>query len=356
MEDATQPIGMRPLNPAGGDNFGLLPTPKRSQARPKKFSEHPELYSDDDVKAYARTGLSWIAARQRFYPNEDNHREFGFLSKRVLLDLAQRLGCLELELLRMEGDEDKETLRQFQFDRDAYVARCKGLPDPSAADDNHKPTQEEIDRRKHMTEKENLLYHIRVLKKEYYECLIHDREIQAMSQISHKQHYALYEKIADKHKLTPSAAQFLLNMDDFVTPNNDLLHQRFEGLLYTTKPFLSQISGFFRRYFCSLCRCFNRPAPSPMPGQENGDAERDYNARILKWLSRFILAPTVAVFLLVPVAILFFGNLTKAAEFGVVLTFVALFVLAISCFERSTVKIIIGVCAFEAVLAAFLAK
>lgn len=111
----------------------------------------------------------------------------------------------------------------------------------------------------------------------------------------------------------------------------------------------------FRRGFGSLCSYCNFPT-LPVHREENENTEHDYDARVLKWLSRFVLAPTVAAFLLVPVAILFFGNLTKAAEFGVVLAFVALFVLTISCFERSTVKIIIGVCAFEAVLAAFLAK
>ncbi|KAK8110411.1 uncharacterized protein PG998_006868 [Apiospora kogelbergensis] len=353
MANATQATGTRPLGIIAGDNYALLPTPKRIESQPKKLNEFPELYSDDDVRP------SWIAAGMRFYPNEDSHREFGYLSKRVLLDLAQRLGCLELELLRLEHEEDEETLRQLPFDRDAYLAHCKGLPNPIAANNSHQPTQEEQDRRKRMAERESLLYHIRLLKKEYggYDFLKNDRDIQAMSQISHKQHYAAYERIARRRILTPSASQFLCNKDDFVTPNPDLLHQRFEGLLYTTKPLLWQVSGFCRRYLCSFCRCFNTPStPAPRPGRENGNREHDYDARVLKWLSRFILAPTVAVFLLVPVAILFFGNLTKAAEFGVVLAFVSLFVLAISCFERSTVKIIIGVCAFIAVLAAFLAK
>lgn len=118
---------------------------------------------------------------------------------------------------------------------------------------------------------------------------------------------------------------------------------------------LKEIADFFRRGFCSFCRSFDLPTP-PEPDRDEEETEYDYDAGTLDWLSRFLLAPTVAVFLLVPVTILFFGSLTKGAEFGVVLTSVALFVLTISCFERSTVKIIIGVCAFEAVLATFLAK
>lgn len=120
---------------------------------------------------------------------------------------------------------------------------------------------------------------------------------------------------------------------------------------------MKKISGFFRQLFCSFCRCFNLPTPSSSrTDRQNERREYDYDAVKLEWISRFVLAPAVAIFLLVPVAILFFGNLSKPAEFSVVLVFVALFVLTISCFERSTVKVIIGVCAFIAVLAAFLAK
>lgn len=59
-----------------------------------------------------------------------------------------------------------------------------------------------------------------------------------MAQISPKQHYAVYARIASKGILTPSASQYLWNRDDFITPNPDLVHQRFEWLLYTTRPYL----------------------------------------------------------------------------------------------------------------------
>ncbi|KAK8047773.1 hypothetical protein PG996_015837 [Apiospora saccharicola] len=348
MANANQSTGS-PLARLDGDNYVLFPTPKKQGVQPQNLDEFSVLYSDEDLIAQACTGPSWIAARAKYYPNEDIHRGFGYLSKRVLLDIAQRLGCLELELLRLEQKEDEETLCQYAFDRDAFVANCSGLPFP-AADDSQPPSQDEADRRQRMVVRENLLHHIKMLKKEYS-----DREIQTMPQISHEQQYAVYERIANNRILTPSALQYLLNTDDFITPNPDLVHQRFEWLLYTTRPYLWKTIAFFRRGFCSLCSHFKIPTP-PVPGGENENPEHDYDARVLKWLSRFVLAPTVAIFLLVPVAILFFGHLTKAAEFGVVLAFVALFVLTISCFERSTVKIIIGVCAFEAVLAAFLAK
>ena len=85
-----------------------------------------------------------------------------------MLDIAQRLGCLELELLRLEQKEDEETLRQYAFDRDAFVASCSGLP-LLAADNNHQLNQDETNRRQRMAVRESLLHNIKLLKKEYCE-------------------------------------------------------------------------------------------------------------------------------------------------------------------------------------------
>ncbi|KAK8067000.1 hypothetical protein PG997_013747 [Apiospora hydei] len=279
-----------------------------------------------------------------------------------------RITCLELRLYEVEKDEDEETLCQLSFDPEEFLAQFCGLPDsPLLSSDNGQPSRVEANKagtakqdeatRNRMKVKEKLILALDEHLRKYcqVDLLNSSQAVQTKPRVSREQHYAFYKRMKRKNILTESASQYLCHRDDFVTPNPNVIHQRFEGLLYTSRPYLWEIAGFFRRGLCSFCRCFDLPAP-PRSDRDEEYPEYDYDAGVLEWLSRFLLAPIVAALLLVPVAILFFARLSKAAEFGVVLTFVALFVLTISCFERSTVKIIIGVCAFEAVLAAFLAK
>ncbi|KAK8135415.1 hypothetical protein PG984_003355 [Apiospora sp. TS-2023a] len=320
----------------------------------------------------SRTGWPWIAARERQFANEDFHRGFFYPTNRCLLYYEQRINCLDLRLYELEMEEDDESLCQLSFDPEEFLAPFRGSADPIVPSfpDNGRPPQTEADgpeaaspaegnlnetKRKRMRMKEKLIQEMSVLLQKYFDLLNSSQAVQTKPRVSREQHYAFYKKIKCKNRLSESASQYLWHTDDFITLNPNLVHQRFEGLLYTSRPYLWEMADFFRRGLCSFCRCFDLPPP-PRPGRDEEDPEYDYDARALEWLSRFLLAPTVAAFLLVPVAILFFAQLSKAAEFGVVLTFVALFVLTVSCFERSTVKIIIGVCAFEAVLAAFLAK
>ncbi|KAK8041364.1 hypothetical protein PG994_014371 [Apiospora phragmitis] len=316
--------------------------------------------------ASSRTGWPLIAARERQIANEDFHRGFYYPTNRCLLYREQRISCLELRLYEIEKDEDEETLCQLSFDPEEFLAPFYGLPDPPLrASDNGQAGQAEADnpegyrpneaQSKRMRVKENLIQALDAELMKYFDLLNASQAVQTKPRVSREQHYAFYKKIKYRGILTESASQYLCHRDDFVTLNPNMIHQRFEGLLYTSRPYLWDIADFFRQGLCYFCRCFDLPTP-PRPDRDEEDPEYDYDAAMLEWLSRFLLAPTVAAFLLVPVAILFFAKLSKAAAFGVVLTFVALFVLAISCFERSTVKIIIGVCAFEAVLVAFLAK
>ncbi|KAK8101717.1 hypothetical protein PG999_012091 [Apiospora kogelbergensis] len=336
------------------------------KAQPKNLDRFPELYPDKDVMIRSRTGCSWVAARQRQIPNEDFHRGFYYPTNRCLLDLEQRISCVELGLYELESKEDREALCQLPFDPQVFLAQSRGLLDQSlSSSSNGQPSQAganepkavmpDNNKQMRIREKENLIKTLDELLRRYFDLLNASQGVQTKPRVSREQHYAFYKRMKRNNILTESASQYLWHQDDFVTLNPNVIHQRFEGLLYTSRPYLWEIADVFRRGFCSFCRSFDLPTP-PEPDRDEEETEYDYDAGTLDWLSRFLLAPTVAVFLLVPVTILFFGSLTKGAEFGVVLTSVALFVLTISCFERSTVKIIIGVCAFEAVLATFLAE
>ncbi|KAK7910814.1 hypothetical protein PG985_013295 [Apiospora marii] len=337
--------------------------------KPKNLDSFPELYPDKDVLVSSRTGWPWIAARERQFANEDFHRGFFYPTNRCLLYYEQRINCLDLRLYELEMEEDDEALCQLSFDPEELLAPFRELADPVvSSSDNGQPRQPGADspeegnlddtKRKRMRMKEKLIQEI-----DQVNLLNASQAVQTKPRVSREQHYAFYKKIKHKNRLTESASQYLWHTDDFALPVGKLdfsflrLRRYLEKTHTLTPRGLQEIVDFFRRGLCSLCRCFDLPPPPLRPDRdEEDDLEYDYDTRALEWLSRFLLAPTVAALLLVPVAILFFAKLSKAAEFGVVLTFVALFVLAVSCFERSTVKIIIGVCAFEAVLAAFLAK
>ncbi|KAK8017472.1 hypothetical protein PG993_013798 [Apiospora rasikravindrae] len=368
MASETHPIGSRPPSASRRDYYKPLLTPNGFQPQPKNLDRFPELYPDEDVLISSRTGWSWIAARERHFVNEDFHRGFHYPTNRCLLYYEQRITCLYLRLYELEKDEDEETLCQLSFDPEEFLAQFCGIRDPPLLSSNNgQPSRVEANKpgttkpdeaaRKRMKVRENLIQALDEHLRKYcqVDLLNSSQAVQTKPRVSREQHYAFYKRMKRKNILTESASQYLCHRDDFVTLNPHVIHQRFEGLLYTSRPYLWEIAAFFRQCLCSFCRCFELQPPSRSDRDEH-DPEYDYDAGILEWLSRFLLAPTVAALLLVPVAILFFVKLSKAAEFGVVLTFVALFVLTISCFERSTVKIIIGVCAFEAVLAAFLAK
>ena len=62
--------------------------------------------------------------------------------------------------------------------------------------------------------------------------------VQTKPRVSREQHYAFYKRMKRNNILTESASQYLWHQDDFVTLNPNVIHQRFEGLLYTSRPYL----------------------------------------------------------------------------------------------------------------------
>ncbi|OTA76826.1 hypothetical protein M434DRAFT_18434 [Hypoxylon sp. CO27-5] len=295
---------------------------------------HSKFRGDFDIKNAAPKGWPSIAAAQMYYNNFNLHRRYSYLMQRVLVDQETKLAYLENKLDELDKEDDPLVLHPFLLRASTMWANECG---------------DEV------------------------ELLQLDKEMQKLPRISRGEHRVFHDEIRKYHTLDESAYQFLYSNDDFVTTVTDRVHQYFEPLVSRDSHIMSVSSS--PSYFCNLRSEINSKRERPPtnsslsrkyikkfigkvhnnPGQDHAP-EIEINQRFMTISLKVIVAFVSGVLLLTPIAILFLVNLTKASSFGVVVSFLFLFVAVMSYFNTNLHTILVGLCAYMAILVTFLSN
>ncbi|KAK8067002.1 hypothetical protein PG997_013749 [Apiospora hydei] len=372
-----------------------------------KDSKHPYLYTDEDVLDRAPKGWPAIASHQMFYPNAGIHRKFSNLMQRILVSFQVELDCLEQKLFEIDkADEPYGTLGLLPFDRDEFLDRCCGghrqqqtqqrtatgrqhqntAPEQTTQhatpiqQNQHIASNQRIEsslNRDHREERTHLMDNAKSIFKEYHHFINMNNDFQSMRRVSRKQHLVHYLKLSREQLPSRDAHQYLWARDDFVNTDRDTVHQWFESILYSTWPWV-QVSQKLhlneqepfenqpppQRTLCILLPCFYKREKNRRPAPDGTGSEVvEYHVRVrrLRLLQKLILTFASAVMLLIPVSLLHFytngdRDRDRLKSFVIACISTVVFVVVITCLETNYGRALVGLCAFVAVLASFLAN
>ncbi|KAI1398089.1 hypothetical protein F4819DRAFT_46553 [Hypoxylon fuscum] len=309
------------------------------------------LLRDSQIKNAAPEGWPSIAAYRMYYPNFCIHRRFSYLMQRVIMDQETKLACLENKLQELDREDatiNVSRLRSLPFDPDRLLTaytRTRPQPTPNQA---HRPTSsrngeqnEQRDEYIQWKDKDLILESMLPRLKSYHELLQLEKEMQKLPRISRREHMIFYDRIRKHNVLDELACQFLFPIDDFIS-TTDRVPQYFEGLLYRDTPIISRIK-----------RIIGQTQDSNTQGRRPGI---EIDKRFFVITIKILVASTSGMLLLSPVAILFLLDLSREQSFGVVVSFLFLFVAVMSSLNTNWDTILVGLSAYTAVLVTFLSN
>ncbi|KAK8001995.1 hypothetical protein PG991_014217 [Apiospora marii] len=330
-----------------------------------------------------------------FFPNAAIHRKFSNLMQRILVSFQVELDCIDQKLFELdEADNECGILRFLPFDRNEFLdSRCgiehaqqasyttthnqSGVAAPEQRVPQTIPTQttnpaSPIQQNQHTVsaqgnetspnigcreKRAHLMRDAKSIFKEYHHFISMNNDFQSMRRVSRKQHRMYYLDVRRKQLPDRTAHHYLRARDDFVNTDRDTVHQWFEYILYSTWPCI-------QRALSIILFCFYERKKVQRPADDGTGAvvvEYQIRVRRLKLLQKLILAFTSAVMLLIPVGLLHFyadsdGHRGKLESFIIACASTIVFVVVITCLETNYGRALVGLCAFVAVLASFLAN
>ncbi|KAK8047771.1 hypothetical protein PG996_015835 [Apiospora saccharicola] len=377
-----------------GPDIMAMKTPSYYRDGLEKHSENSDLYTDEDVLNCAPNGWPAIASQQMFYPNAGIHRKFSNLMQRILVNFEIELDCLDQKLLEFDVADKRLGIHGLlPFDRDEFLDRCCGVkrqrqnqcaatgqetqqaaPDRRAqqsATDQVSQLAAPIQQSHHMEytqknetsvikhhgeQRTHLMNNAKSILKEYHHFISINKDFQSYPRVSRRQHLVHYQAVREELP-NRAANQYLWARDDFVNTDRHTVHQWFEGILYSTWPCLQSFLAFF------LC-CFYKRVKVQRRTDDTEFIEYQVRVRRLGLLQKIAIASTSAVMLLTPVGLLHFytgggggdGNHDKWISFGITCGSTIVFIGVITHLETNYGRALVGLCAFVAVLASFLAN
>ncbi|KAF4927234.1 hypothetical protein CGCVW01_v002553 [Colletotrichum viniferum] len=303
-----------PSSPPRGHKSRLkLPTWSFSGSSKKASGDY---FYRDEIERY-REGLPRLAAQQEHYENFAIYRRFGYLSKRCLNENQIRLAALEGHLFKLEHDPADNGMPAC----DAQVASSSGggySRFPLTVSDT--------------------IQEIGSLLPNYHQMLLNDQALKSLHEVRYHEYCNIARKIKADGYLSKEEMAYLNHPSDFVNTGTDPLWLAFEAWLYKLPSFLL------------------------VPILEDRRTRKETNTSFLSTANMRFLFKTFFVWfyaflLLIPV-ILFslVQDMTRAATVGLLASFTILFTASMALHQSKADNMLLGVCAYAAVLVAFLAN
>ncbi|KAK8110409.1 uncharacterized protein PG998_006866 [Apiospora kogelbergensis] len=324
--------------------------------------------------------------------------------QRILVSFEVELDCIDHRFLELDhADEHNGILRTLPFDRHKFLARCcGGETDQKQKQQSNAPIQQSLNgateqpsrprtaperqiqqrpqnQRAQLTtapiqqsrnlvsttnnhtsrntgqreERAHLMDSARAIFKEYHHFIGMNKDFQSMQRVSRTQHLVHYLAIIKDQLPSKAAHQYLWARDDFVNTDRNTVHRWFESALYITGPLV-------QRALCVLLPYFYKR--EKVRRRSTGKFEYRIRARRLELLQEIVIAFASAVMLLIPVGLMHFyadgcdRDRGKRVSFLITCLSTVIFLAVIISLETNYGRALVGVCAFVAVMASFLAN
>ncbi|KAI1138876.1 hypothetical protein F5Y05DRAFT_353544 [Hypoxylon sp. FL0543] len=320
---------------------------RAANARRQAGSEAYDFYTDEDVLNHSPPGWPSLVATKMYYPNNDSYRAFGHSTRVVLASYEQKLDCIANKLDEMNFEDSKaaeKPLKLLPFDREQFLGRClQGtghLPTPPPEGDTSK-----LDR---ATQRDNLIICAGNILKDYSTFLFQLYDSKKFARVSRRAQERQFEFARDFLRLSDEALASMRYVDDFIYANPDYIFQRFEYLLYTKARWVTDLL----KHLCCLFCGDTLPASS-----EPDDPRVAYSLRPFELLFKAFLAVGTLAHLIIPVSLLYLGTgWSRVVKLVIVIVSSTVFAFAFAFFEPRISHLLVGLCAFFAVLVTFLSN
>ncbi|KAI1503540.1 hypothetical protein F5X99DRAFT_406852 [Biscogniauxia marginata] len=336
---------------------------------------HGRFYTDEDVLRYAPPGLPRVVAEQVQYPNINLRRRFRHLNSEFISYRLMQLSCIEDAVdeinVKSCGGKDGRRLTSLPFDRDEFVARCRQSPDHMStqrlprspkgddAEGNDAKGNDDLS-----VQLENLMANAARISQEYHEALLWEHEVQKFSPVSRRAHETVFRMLQDRHNLEDEALAPWRAIDDIITLEPDLVYERFESLLYTSKSWVDVSPDPPPQEVPAN----HDPPPAPQKGLQylcggrlpfgapDGDPRLELSAWPFRWAVKGLMGLISSALVLVPFGALYLGQMERVSSFVIVAVFGFIFGLVITIINPRMGFVTIGSTAYYAVLASILSN
>ncbi|KAI1262206.1 hypothetical protein F5Y18DRAFT_430442 [Xylariaceae sp. FL1019] len=315
--------------------------------------------SIEQLSSGLNNGFVSVSSMNSIAPNLNTHRAFRVTGQRLMLQLESQISCLLDEVRRIDellpthGPGGTHPRSFWQYDKEAFILRCKqgldysAIPKPLASH-SVASTSQASDQNDLTTQRENLLSSVSILLREYRELLRWDHDLQNYRKVSRRSHLTIVKHIRDRFSLPDDqpnyegyldgGLEYLRDRDDFIYVDSGAPPEFFQRMILNPK--ISKIIRF-------LC-CGNPRLGFP-------ETEGEIPAQRLLITLRALMGFLGSLIILAPVGILFLVDLQqKWLEFVVVLIFSLVFGFIFFFFESRSNYLFVGIAGYCAVLVNFL--
>ncbi|KAI0459921.1 hypothetical protein F5B21DRAFT_202746 [Xylaria acuta] len=312
----------------------------------KPALQRHHFYDTGELRAVAPRGFPSMAATQMQWSNTGTFRTFDYLNWRRLDFYETKLTYLEGQLHRLDVAEakmmDGSQKYKLPFNKEVFMdcysrgSNASYIPEALAMD-GHMSQDEITDLR------EKLYAHIECVSTKHRELVGWMQQTSTLPRVHRAVHYQLFTAARELHGLENEAIEHLRAIDDMAYISLDPIDSRLQSFWLSATPWIKNILAYL---------CLRNPL------LDNGGSQT-YNAvevNVFRFLYRALTALLSSSLILIPAAILYLAGLSRPLCFAVVIIFGVVFTITLVLIEHRIGHAVVGVVAYIAVLATFLAN
>ncbi|KAI0431893.1 hypothetical protein F5Y09DRAFT_330091 [Xylaria sp. FL1042] len=303
------------------------------------------FYGTSELEQVIPKGFPSMAVAKMRWPNAATFRTFGYLDFRRLEFYETKLAYLENQLHKLDKTEN-QIMEGAQKNQAPFNKSCMNyhfrdstpLHGPEVLELHENMSQDEIN-----YFRERLYADMECLAKKHHELVLWLKKVREFPRVRLLAQVDLSTMARDYHKLDNEAVDHLSALDEMAYTSIDPVELWIQNIRLSTIPWIQKI-----------LRCFPNRDVTP-----NHEASQTYNAigvGIFTILHKAVVLLSSLSLVLVPAGLLLLGGFSKALSYGIVVIFGVIFAIVILLVEQRIGHAVLGIVAYLALLATFLAN
>ncbi|KAI0447490.1 hypothetical protein F4803DRAFT_546008 [Xylaria telfairii] len=316
-----------------------------SDVEPALRRDH--FYDTDELRTVVPQGFPSIAAMQMQWSNTGTFRTFDYLNWRRLKFYETKLTYLEGQLYKLDRAEAKTTdgshKSKFPFNKDIFMDCCfRGSDAPDMPEALVADGQDEFSNLR-----ERLYAHIERLSAKHHELVDWMQRTTTIPRVHRMAHYRQFTAARELHGLENEAIEHLRAIDDMAYVSLNPVDSRLQSFWLSSTPWVTKILTY-------LC------LRNPLSYEGGSQTYNSVEANCYRYLDKTLIISSTTLLssslILLPVGILYLAGLSRPLSFAVVGIFGVVFAVALMLIEDRVGHAVVGIVAYIAVLATFLAN
>ncbi|KAI1122126.1 hypothetical protein F5Y10DRAFT_81846 [Nemania abortiva] len=313
-----------------------------AEGQPRRY----HFYDTSDLRAVAPQGFPSMAAMQTQWSNTGTFRTFEHLNWRQLGFYETKLSYLESQLHNLDVAEARRLngtqKSKLPFSKKNLVDCRFGDSDPpyvsEAPDADQNMLQDEFN-----DLREKLYVEIECVSKKHRELVEWLHRASTFPRVHREAHYQLFTAARQLHGLEDEAIEHFRAIDERAYVSFNPIDSKIQNIWLSVTPCIRKLLRLLY-------------AKGRLPDTGGTQTYHIVEANAFMFLEKALTTVSSSSLILVPSGIIYLAGFSRPLCFGVVVIFGVLFALALIFIERRIGHAVVGVVAYIAVLATFLAN